>query len=434
MINVQAIKNLIKNTDLFSKLFFTLFIMIVYRIGSFIPIVGINMYSLKEYMGGANVAGGLLNFIDLFSAGGLSRGTLFALGVGPAITASIFMQVAGFSIPYIQMLSKEGEYGRSIINRYIRYIALGLSIVYSFGYAVFLESYPGIVFNPGWAFRFTSVMSLVAGCMFVMWLGDQIKVLGVGNGSSMIIFAGIISRFPSYFTRTIEAVKVGSLSLGLALFVLFVFCLLIALSVFLEKGDRKITVHYARKVVENKVFGGQTSYIPFKINTVGVMPVIFASSFLNMPLFIMKALSKYSFFAYLLTWYDYRGPIYNTLLFGMIMLFTYVYTALLFDPNDLADSLKKSGGFLPGIRPGQKTADFFSYVLVRLGFIGAIYLASLAIIPNVILAIFPAVPIDVGGTSLLIVVGVALDFIVQVRSYLLEHKYDKFLPSGRYNK
>ena len=431
MLNINAIKGVLKHSDLLPKLGFTLLVMIVYRIGSFIPVIGINFYALKEYMSGGSVTGGILNFIDLFSAGGLSNGTLFALGVGPAITASIFMQIAGFSIPSIQALSKEGEYGRSIINRYVRYISFGLSIIYSFGYAILLESNPGIVFDPGWSFRLIFVLSLVAGCMFVMWLGDQIKMLGVGNGSSMIIFAGIVARFPSHLMRTIEAVKAGSLTLFIAILILFIFCLLIAGTIFLEKGDRKISVHYARRIVENKVFGGQISYIPFKINTVGVMPVIFASGFLNIPMFVFKVLSKYSLFSGLSDLLSYKGPIYNILQFGLIMFFTYVYTALIFDPNDLADSLKKSGGFLPGIRPGEQTANYFNYLLVRIGFVGALYLATLALIPNIIPVFIPAMPFELGGTSLLIVVGVALDFIIQTKSYLLEYKYDSFLPSKK---
>ena len=433
MMNFNIIKSISNHIDFLKKIGFTLFIMIVYRIGSFIPVIGINMYQLREYMAGSSVAGGFLNFIDLFSGGGLSQGTIFALGIGPAITASIFMQFAGFSIPYIQMLNKEGEYGRSIINRYVRYIAFGLSIVYSFGYSFYLESLSeGIIFNPGWGFRFMFVASLVAGCMFVMWLGDQIKVIGIGNGSSMIIFAGIVAKFHQYFFKTIEVVKNGTLSFYLALFILIIFLVLMMLTIFLEKGDRKVNIHYARRIVENKVFGGQNSYIPFKINTVGVMPVIFANSFLNMPIFLIKALSKYAIFAYLSSWLDVSGAIYNILLFGLIMFFTYVYTALLFDPNDLADNLKKSGGFLPGIRPGNQTSDFFSYLLVRIGFVGAIYLASLAVVPNIIFYFIPNIPFKLQGTSLLIVIGVALDFITQVRAHMLEHRYDSFVPANKY--
>ena len=420
-------RNITLSYGFIKKLFFTFFVLIVYRLGTFIPVIGINIELLKEYMMGQSIGGSILNFIDLFSAGSLSQCTLFALGISPAITASIVMQLAGFSIPAIEELTKEGEYGKTIINYYTRILALLLSIFYSIGYAVYLESIPGIVFNPGLGFKLIFVLSLVAGSMFVMWLGDQIKVLGIGNGSSMIIFAGIVSRFPSYFSKTVAAVKSGTMSVYIAILILIIFCILTACIVFLEKGDRKISVHYARRVVGKKIFGDQNSYIPFKINTVGVMPVIFSSSILNFFLFAFKILSKYAFFAVFLDFFNYKGPIYNTLLFGLIIFFTYAYTALIFNPGDLAENLKKNGGFIAGIRPGKQTADFFDYILVRIGFIGSIYLATLAVLPNIVPVFIPSIPFELGGTSLLIVVGVALDFIVQIRSYFLEHKYDSFL-------
>jgi preprotein translocase subunit SecY len=428
---INTIKGLWHKTNLFGKLLFTLSVLIVYRLGTFIPVIGINVSLLKEYMQSSSIASGIFGFIDLFSAGNLSQCTLFALGIGPAITASIIMQLAGFSFPTIQSLSKEGEYGKEIINRYTRYLTLVLSVIYSIGLALYFQSIPGIVFHPGMGFITLFVISLTSGCMFVMWLGDQIKVLGVGNGSSMIIFAGIVSRFPSYFARTLEAIKVGSMSGLVGLFVFIIFCLITACIVYLEKGDRKISVSYARRVVGNKMFGGQASYIPFKINTVGVMPVIFASSFLNFPLFILRLLSKIAFFAWMGDVFNYKGPVYNILLFGLIIFFTYIYTALVFDPNDLSDSLKKNGGFIPGVRPGKQTADFFDYILVRIGFVGALYLGILAVLPNIVPVLIPSIPFELGGTSLLIVVGVALDFITQVRSYSLEYKYDSFLPSTR---
>jgi preprotein translocase subunit SecY len=428
---INTVKSLWQRTNLFSKLSFTIFVMVVYRIGTFMPVIGINVSMLKEYIQSSSIASGIFGFIDLFSAGNLSQCTLFALGIGPSITASIIMQLAGFSFPVIQALSKEGEYGREIINRYTRYLTLALSFVYSIGLAIYFQSIPGIVFHPGFGFITLFTISLASGCMFVMWLGDQIKVLGVGNGSSMIIFAGIVARFPSYFVKTIEAIKVGSMSTFVALIILIIFCLITACIVYLEQADRKIMVSYARRVVGNKMFGGQSSYIPFKINTVGVMPVIFASSFLNFPLFILKLLSKIAFFAWLGDVFNYKGPIYNVLLFGLIIFFTYIYTALIFDPQELSDSLKKNGGFIPGVRPGKQTADFFDYVLVRIGFFGALYLGILAVLPNVVPVLIPSIPFELGGTSLLIVVGVALDFITQIRSYMLEYKYDSFLPSTR---
>lgn len=424
---IQSLISIFKIPELLKKAAFTLFVLIVYRIGVCIPVSGINIYLLKEYMKDSNVAGGFFSYIDLFSAGSLSQCTLFALGISPSITASIVMQLAGFTVPSIEALSKEGEYGRAIIGRYTRYLSLVLSVVYSLGYAFYLESIPGIVFNSGIGFKLMFVLNLVAGSMFVMWLGDQIKLLGMGNGSSMILFAGIVARFPSYFKRTVEAVSVGTMSSFVAIIILFIFVFITACIVFLEKGDRQISINYARRVIGNKMFGGQSSYIPFKINTVGVMPVIFANSLLNMPLFGLKLLSKFAFFAWLVDVMNPKGAVYNILLFSLIMFFTYVYMSLQLNPDDLADSMKKNNGFIPGIRPGKQTASYFDYVLIRIGFLGALYLGILAIIPNIIPFFIPSIPFELGGTSLLIVVGVALEFIVQIKSYLLEHKYDDLL-------
>ena len=322
---INMLGSLWRNTDLFYKLLFTLFVVTVYRLGTFISVVGINVSVLKSYMENSSVAGSLLGFIDLFTAGNLSQCTLFGLGIMPSITASIVMQLAGYSIPAIEELGKEGEYGRTIIGKYTRFLAFGLSLVYSVGFAFYLESIPGIVFHPGVGFKMIMMVSLSAGSMFVMWLGDQIKLLGVGNGSSIILFAGIVARFPTYFIRTLHAVNVGSISSLTSFLILAIFCALILCVVFLEKGFRQIPVSYARRVTGNKIYGGQTSYIPFKINTVGIMPVIFATSFLNMPLFVFKILAKYEMFSFLGDVFSPRGLIYNIIMFGLIMIFKIYY-------------------------------------------------------------------------------------------------------------
>ena len=426
-----SIKNILKSTEFLNKLLFTLFILFVYRIGMHIPIPGINLVLLKDYMqNSGSIASSIFNFVDLFSGGSLATCALFALGISPAISASILMQFFGFSIPYLEMLNKEGEYGRAIIGRYTRLLALGISIVQSLGYAFYLESLAieRIVFHPGIFFKIFFTVCMVAGSMFVMWLGDQIKVIGIGNGSSMIIFAGIVAKFPDYVRRTVTAINANVLSGKIGIFILLFFLLMTAAIVFLEKGERKISVFYAKRVVENRVFGGQSSFIPFKINTVGVIPVIFATSMLSIPKFIFGILSRFSFFSWMSVLFLEKGFLYNIFLFALIIFFTYVYTALAFNPDDLANNLKHSGGFLQNLRPGKQTADFFSYILVRIGFIGALYLALLAVLPNVILALVPSLPFLLTGTSLLIVVGVALDFITQIKSYLLTHKYDSFLP------
>jgi preprotein translocase subunit SecY len=425
----SGLKNALKSSDFLRKVGFTLFILFVYRIGMHITIPGVNLASLKSYMEGSAVTSGIFGFIDIFSGGDLSNCTLFALGISPAITASILMQFLGFSIPYLEMLNKEGEYGRAIIGRYTRLLSLFISVVQALGYSVYLESFTadGVIFNPGWSFKFFFTVCMVAGSMFVMWLGDQIKVLGIGNGSSMIIFAGIVAKFPEYFRRTIAAVSSNVFPLSLAILLLVIICALTAAIVFLEKGERKISVFYSKRIVRNRVVGGQTSFIPFKINTVGVIPVIFSTTMVNIPRFIIGILSKLPFFSFLGAYMLDKSFLYNFLLFLFIIFFTYIYTALAFNPDDLANNLRQSGGFLQGIRPGAQTSDYFSYILVRIGFIGALYLGILAVLPNLVYIFIPSIPFILPGTSLLIVVGVALDFITQIRSYVLEHQYDSFL-------
>jgi preprotein translocase subunit SecY len=430
----SSIKNAVKSNDFLYKLGLTLFILFVYRIGMHIPIPGINLVLLKEYMqNSGSLASSIFSFIDIFSGGSLSTCALFALGISPSISASIIMQFLGFSVPYLEMLNKEGEYGKAIIGRYTRKLSLVISVFQALGYAFYLESFAAsnIVFVPGWTFKLFFTICMVAGSMFVMWLGDQIKLVGIGNGSSMIIFAGIVAKFPDYFRKTIVAINAGILSLKLGILVLLIFFILIAAIVFLEKGERKISVFYAKRIIENKIFGGQNSFIPFKINTVGVIPVIFATSMLSIPKFIFGILSKISIFSWLSTLLLETSFLYNFCLFAFIIFFTYIYTALAFNPDDLANNLKQSGGFLQNIRPGNSTANYFSYILVRIGFVGALYLGLLAVLPNLITIFIPNLPFHLSGTSMLIVVGVALDFIMQMRSYIIEHKYDSFLPNKK---
>lgn len=430
MVLLRNFANIFRIPELTKKLFFTLGVMIVYRIGSYIPVIGINVNMISEFMNRADSAGGLLGYLDIFSGGALSRCTLFALGIGPYITASIMMQMLSMTVPYLEMLSKEGEYGRKMINQYTRYLALALSVVYSTMYAFYLEN-AGLVLTPGLGFKFTFVISLTVGALFVMWLGEQISLMGLGNGSSMIIFAGIVSRFPDHVIRTFNAVQIGNLHGIVACLILAAFIAITACIVFLEKGDRKIPVQYARRIIGQRVYGGQSTYIPFKINTAGVMPVIFASSLLNIPIFIARMLSqKFEVFSWMAAHLDPTGFIYNVIQFGLIVFFTYFYTALVFNPVELSQQMKKNGGFIPGIRPGKQTADFFDYILMRIGLVGAIYLGTLSVLPNVLGALI-TMPFYLGGTSLLIVVGVALEFSSQIESYLIEHRYEGFLTSGR---
>jgi preprotein translocase subunit SecY len=423
--------NIVKIPELMKKLFFTLGVVVVYRIGSYIPVIGINVPLLSEYMQRADTAGGLLGYLDIFSGGALSQCTLFALGIGPYITASIVMQMLSMTLPSLELLMKEGEHGKRVINQYTRYLALGLSIAYSLMYATYLEN-AGLVLNPGLGFKMVFMLSLTVGAMFVMWLGEQISLMGLGSGSSMIIFAGIVAKFPEHVIRTINAVHVGNLPGIVAFFILTVFIVITAWIVFLEQGVRKIPVQYARRIIGSRVYGGQSTYIPFKINTVGVMPVIFASSLLNIPMFIARMLSqKWEIFRIVSDSLTPTGYLYNIFQFGLIVFFTYFYTALIFNPTELSQQMKKNGGFIPGLRPGKQTADFFDFILTRIGLVGAIYLGVLSVLPNILLALIPNMPFALSGTSLLIVVGVALEFSSQVESYLIEHRYEGFLSSGR---
>lgn len=430
MVLLKNFKNIFLIPELTKKLLFTLGVLIVYRLGVFIPVIGVNVPLLAEYMSKAGTASGLLSYLDIFSGGALQQCTLFALGVGPYITASIMMQMLSMAVPYFEQLAKEGDYGRRQINQYTRYLAIVLSIGYAIGMAAYLE-HANLVLTPGLAFKALFVLSLTTGAALVMWLGEQISLFGIGNGSSLMIFANIVARFPDYVIKTIHWVQIGNMHIVVALLILAIFIALTACIVFLEKGDRKIPVQYARRIIGQRVYGGQSTYIPFKINTAGIMPVIFASSFLQIPLFIISLLSsRYEFFASVLQALDQRGFLYNVLQFGLIVFFTYFYTALIFNPVELADNLKKNGGFIPGVRPGKQTADFFDFLLTRIGLVGALYLGVLALLPN-ILSAFITMPFYLGGTSLLIVVGVALETSAQIESYLIEHKYEGFLTTGR---
>jgi preprotein translocase subunit SecY len=348
------------------------------------------------------------------------------------------MQVLTMAIPSLEQLSKEGEYGRKLINQYTRYLTVLIAIGQGLGYAKYLESIPNLVIDPGWAFRLLFVLSLTVGSLLVMWLGEQISLFGIGNGSSMIIFASIVARFPNDFIRSYFDVQTGQSSIFTALFYVCIYIVIAACIVFLEKGDRKIPVQYARRVVGQRVYGGQSTYIPFKINSVGVMPVIFAGSVLQLPLFLVSGLLYSGYFDFAADFLKAvkdtlmpTHPVYNAVEFALIIFFSFIYTAMIFNPVELADNMKKSGGFIPGIRPGSKTAHYFDFILNRIGLVGAVYLGLLAITPNLLQAFIPFRSFFLGGTSILIVVGAALEVSAQVESYLIEHRYEGFLSSGR---
>jgi len=334
------------------------------------------------------------------------------------------------SIPSLEQLQKEGEYGRKLINQYTRYLTLGLSVLYSLTYVSVLEV-AGLVLQSGFTFKIMFIITMTAGAMFVMWLGEQISLFGVGNGSSMIIFAGIVARLPDLVTQTMQYIELGTTDVFSVAIVVALFVLIVACIVFLEKGERKIPVQYARRMVGNRMYGAQGTYIPFKINPVGVMPVIFANSAMQFPMLISNFLAmRFESLHFLSEVFSARGAFFNTLEFVLIVFFTFLYTALVFNPDELAENIKKNGGFIPGLRPGKKTAQFFDYILNRIGLVGALYLGVLAIIPSII-RIFFDVPFLMSGTSLLIMVGVALETSAQIETYLIEHRYEGFLSAGR---
>lgn len=430
MVLLKNFINIFFIPELRKKVLFTLGILIIYRFGLYIPVVGVDVRGLQDMMRQTGLISGLFKYIDLFSGGMLSQCTLFALGIMPYITASIMMQMLGMTVPYLEQLLKEGEYGRKIVNQYTRYLTVGVAIINSTMLIMILRS-QNLILEPGFGFYTVFVLSLTTGAMFALWLGEQISLFGLGNGSSMLIFAGIVANFFGYAGRTYYAVQQGSISALVALLILAIFIGITACIVFLEKGERKIPVQYTRRIVGQRVYGGQSTYIPFKINNANIMPVILAGVVLNIPLFIVAALAKYfAFFTWLGETLQYGHALNNALQFILIVAFSFFYTKLIFDPQELAQNIKKSGGFIPGIRPGRKTAEFFDYILMRIGLVGAIYLAVLSLLP-VILMLFIDMPFMFSGTGLLIVIGVALETSSQVESYLIEHRYEGFLTQGR---
>lgn len=428
MVLLRNFQNIFKIPELTKKILFTLGALLVFRLGIFIPAIGVNVSTLANFMN--QQTGSFLNFaryfVDTLAGGALEQCTIFALGIYPYISASIMMQLLSLTVPSLEELSKEGEYGRKIINQYTRYITLGLSVAYALSYALVLQNYnntaPGLLTFSGLGFIILFTLTLTVGSMFVMWLGEQIDIFGIGNGSSLIIFAGIVSRFPSFIAQltTFPPAK--------ALFILALFLFITGCIVYLEKGERKIPVQYARRVVGQKVYGGQTSYIPFKVNTAGVMPIIFASALLGMPLSLFSLLAdKLTFLKPIVDALTRGTFLFNVLEFALIIFFTYYYTAITYNADDLADNLKKSGGFIPGIRPGKQTASYFDYIMTRINLVGAIYLGILSVAPSLFGGFLGVAAPLISGVSLLILVGVALETSSQIEAYLIEHKYESFL-------
>jgi preprotein translocase subunit SecY len=425
---VNTLQNIFKIAELKSRVLFTLALLAVYRVGAHIPTPGIDGEKLSEFLHAQG--GALMGFFDMFSGGALSRATIFALGIMPYISASIILQLLTVVIPHLGKLAKEGESGRKKITQYTRYGTVFISIIQSLGIAVGIETMgQGFVQNPGWEFRLITMITMTSGTAFIMWLGEQITERGIGNGISLIIFAGIVAGFPNAIISSISLIRAGELHIFLMMIVILMMVVVIGFIIFMERGQRKIPVQYAKRVVGRKIYGGQNTHLPLKVNTSGVIPPIFASSLLMFPATIAGfiAVPWVQTFSNMLT---PGSAVYTIIYVGLIFFFCYFYTAIIFNPVDIADNLKKYGGFIPGVRPGQRTSDYIYKVLARITFGGAVYLSAVCILPDILRGYFN-VPFYFGGTSILIVVGVALDTISQIESHLVTRSYDGFLKKGR---
>jgi len=414
-----------KATELQQRLLFTLGALIVYRLGTYIPVPGIDPTALAEIFN--RNSSGILGMFDMFSGGSLGRMTIFALTIMPYITASIIMQLMTAIVPSLEALKKDGEAGRKQINQYTRYLTVLLATVQGYGISVGLEAAQGVVIDPGMFFRITTVVTLLGGTLFLMWLGEQITARGVGNGISLIIFAGIVANLPVAIAGTFELGRTGALSPLLIMFFMVMAVGVIALIVFIERSLRKILIQYPKRQMGNKMFGGEASHLPLKINVPGVIPPIFASSLLLMPVSIINLSSGGDGGADWLVALNAmlgRGqPLYLAVYIGLIVFFAFFYTAIVFNPEETSENLRRYGGYVPGIRPGQPTADYLDYVLTRLTVLGAIYLSAVCILPELLISQY-SVPFYFGGTSLLIVVTVTLDTVTQIQSHMMAHQYE----------
>jgi len=453
---IESFRNIFAIPDLRKRVIFTFLLLAVYRLGAFIPTPGVDPQAIAEFTQAA--AGTVLGFLNLFSGGALGRMTVFALGIMPYISASIILQLLTVVWPYLEKLSKEGELGRRKITQYTRYGTVVLSVIQSLGISFFLErtTAPGgapLVPYPGWGFRLLTVLTLTTGTAFVMWLGEQITERGVGNGISLIIFAGIVVGLPGAIVNTITDVKTGSLSiLTVAILVIFM-VLVVAAIVYMERAQRRIPIQYAKRVVGRRVYGGQSTYLPLRLNTGGVIPVIFAASIMSFPQTLGQII-QHPWLKKITAALAWGEPLYNLVYFLSIIFFCYFYTSIIFNPEDTAENMQKYGGFIPGIRPGRRTAEFIDRILTRITLVGAIYLALVAILPEILIAGFKVATIPFigpsldavlprwfteglgvkfyfGGTSLLIVVGVAMDTVQQIESQLVMRHYDGFMRRGR---
>jgi preprotein translocase subunit SecY len=431
---VESFQSVFRIPELKKRILFTAGLLIIYRLGSHVPTPGINGAALESFF--AAQSGTLFGLYDLFAGGALSKATIFALGIMPYINASIILQLLGSVIPYLEKLRKEGEEGRKKITQITRYATVFFAVVQSFGFCLFLEGLRGadgvtpVVPNPGFGFRLLTMLTQTSGTIFVMWLGEQITERGIGNGISLIIFINIVARFPNDVLNTARQVMSGQLNIFAGLLLTAFMLVVIAAVVAMTQAQRKIPVQYAKRIVGRRMVGSSSMHIPLRVNAAGVIPIIFAQSIIAFPSTLASFFRDNDFMAQVANIFAPHHMVYGVLYAVIIIFFTYFYTAIVLDPSELADNMKKHGGFIPGIRPGKKTAEYIDRVLTRITLPGAIFLAAIAVLPDILLYRFN-VPFYFGGTSLLIVVGVALDTLQQIESHLLVRHYDGFMKRGK---
>jgi len=420
-----------KATELKQRIWFTLGALIIYRLGTYIPLPGIDPAAFE-----ANFTGnrqGVLELFNMFAGGAVQRMAIFALNIMPYISASIIIQLLTSVIPSLETLKKEGEAGRKVMNQYTRYLTVVLAAFQAYGIAVGLESQAGVVTDPGFFFRITTVLTLMGGTLFLMWLGEQITSRGIGNGSSLIIFAGIVAAFPSAIVNTLELGRQGAISTGVIIAVLVMSISVIAFIVFMERAQRRVLITYPKRQQGNRIYEGQTSFLPLKLNTSGVIPPIFASSLLLLPTTIANFSQNQNGTGVIATISAYLGhgrPLYMAAYVALIIFFAFFYTAIVFNPVETADNLKKHGGFIPGIRPGERTAQYIDTILMRITVLGAAYLAVICLLPEVLIS-YAALPFYFGGTSLLIVVSVTMDTVAQIHGHLQAHQYESLIKKSK---
>ena len=421
---------LAKAEELKKRIWFTLGALLVYRLGTYIPLPGIDPGQWEQIF--RTQAGGILGMFNLFAGGGINRMAIFALNIMPYISASIIIQLMTTVSPTLENLKKEGEQGRKVINQYTRYLTVLLAAFQAYGISLGLEGAGSVVTSPGWFFRISTVITLTGGTVFLMWLGEQVTSRGVGNGISLIIFAGIVAELPSAIAGMLELGRQGALSTGVILIILVMAIAVIAFIVFMERAQRRLLIQYPKRQIGNRMFEGQSSHLPLKLNTSGVIPPIFASSLLLLPTTVanFNAGQGPEWLTLITTQLGHGRPLFLILYVALIVFFAFFYTAIVFNPTETADNLKKHGGFIPGIRPGERTAEYIDYVLTRITVVGAAYLALVCLIPEILIS-YAAVPFYFGGTSLLIVVSVTMDTVAQIQGYLLAHQYEGLIKKSK---